>query len=140
MEARRVVVAALAIALACMGVGVAGAGQGGNSADAKLCQQGAWQELATETGPGFANAGGCVSYAAQGGTLRTLTPLERWQAICEQAGGSFSATPTQWHCGGFGQAVSSEAADALAGLCAATGGTPFVHVERNTIDFIDCNL
>ena len=135
-----VVAAALATSVAAMSVGAAHGEKGGNSANAELCQDGGWQELATETGQGFVNAGECVSYAARGATLRTLTPLERWQAICEDAGGSVTSSTTQWHCGGFGQAVSNEDVAPLVALCEETGGTPFVHVERDTIDFIDCNF
>jgi hypothetical protein len=44
---------------------------GGNSANAKLCQQGGWQGLARQDNTGFSNQGECVSYAAQGGMLKT---------------------------------------------------------------------
>jgi hypothetical protein len=135
-----VVAATLTIAVAAMGVGPAQAEKGGNSANGHLCQQGSWQDLVTETGQGFANAEECVSHAARGGTPRTLTSLERWQAICEDAGGLVTTGPTQWHCGGFGQAVSSEDVAALVALCEDAGGTSFVHVERDNVDFVDCNF
>ena len=44
---------------------------GGNSDNAKACQQGGWQDLIRQDGSGFKNTGDCVSYAAQGGALNT---------------------------------------------------------------------
>ena len=55
---------------AAVGVSKASAG-GGNSPAAKLCQKGGWQNLYRSDGSTFANEGACVSYAAQGGTLRS---------------------------------------------------------------------
>src|SRR4051794_23095755 len=44
---------------------------GGNSDNAKACQQGGWQGFVrTEEGRGFSNQDECVSYAAHGGTLK----------------------------------------------------------------------
>ena len=43
---------------------------GGNSDAAKACQKGGWQNLVREDGSVFKNTGDCVSYAAQGGTLK----------------------------------------------------------------------
>ena len=40
---------------------------GGNSDNAKACQQNGWQNLVRPDGTGFKNTGDCVSYAAQGG-------------------------------------------------------------------------
>jgi hypothetical protein len=40
---------------------------GGNSANAKQCQQGGWQSLVRQDGTGFANQDECVSYGAHGG-------------------------------------------------------------------------
>src|SRR5262245_43055742 len=44
---------------------------GGNSDNAKKCQQGGWQKLARieNSTSGFNNQDECVSYAAHGGTL-----------------------------------------------------------------------
>jgi hypothetical protein len=42
-------------------------GSGGNSANAKLCQQGGWQALMDSSANAFGNEGACVSYGAQGG-------------------------------------------------------------------------
>src|SRR3954453_1641139 len=44
---------------------------GGNSDNAKACQQGGWQTLARQDNTGFNNQDGCVSYAAHGGVLKT---------------------------------------------------------------------
>jgi hypothetical protein len=43
---------------------------GGNSDNAKTCQQGGWQNLVRQDGTGFNNTGDCVAYAAQGGVLK----------------------------------------------------------------------
>jgi len=53
-------------------VAVANAG-GGNSANAKLCEKGGWQDWVRTDRSAFKNQGDCVSYAAQGGTLTSLT-------------------------------------------------------------------
>lgn len=50
------------------------AGPGGNSANAKLCQKGGWEDLQRSDGTPFANQGACVSYAARGGTLEPKAP------------------------------------------------------------------
>jgi hypothetical protein len=59
----------LAAVSAALIVPVALAG-GGNSDNAKACQQGGWQNLVRQDGSGFNNTGDCVSYAAQGGVLK----------------------------------------------------------------------
>jgi hypothetical protein len=43
--------------------------EGGNSGNAKLCQNGGWQHWLRSDGTSFKNQGDCVSYATQGGTL-----------------------------------------------------------------------
>src|SRR5262245_1573267 len=103
-----------------VGVATANAG-GGNSADAKLCQKGGWQSLFTATGGSFASEEACVSYAAQGGTLTTLTLEQQWQTICQNGGGDFS-DGGQWVC--FGIFLSPATFDALAVPCTAAGGRP----------------
>jgi hypothetical protein len=47
---------------------------GGNSDNAKACQQGGWQNLVRQDGTGFNNQGECVSYGAQGGLLKAKPP------------------------------------------------------------------
>ena len=129
----------LTVSVLTAGAGAAQAAGGGNSANAKLCQQGGWQSLVTQTGQGFANAGECVSYAAQGGTLSPkLTPLQRWEAICTGAGGTVGITTGQWVCDGafFVQAT----ADALAGPCAEAGGNPVEFGPPEPIYRIECNF
>lgn len=76
------VVVSLAVA-ASIGV-VSASAAGGNSANAKLCQKGAWVNLVRSDGTTFANEEACVSYAAQGGT-----PMAKPQGIV-----SISFTPT----------------------------------------------
>ena len=60
-------------ATAAIAVPLAFAG-GGNSDNAKGCQQGGWQTLIRQDGTAFKNTGDCVSYAAQGGVLKTKAP------------------------------------------------------------------
>jgi hypothetical protein len=62
---------ALMITLAAGGPPVAAQG---NSAAAKACQQGGWQDLKGADGTRFKNQGACVSYAAKGGQLVPLEP------------------------------------------------------------------
>ena len=52
------------------------AAPGGNSANAKLCQKGGWETLATSEDPhiAFTNQGACVSYGAQGGVITAVVP------------------------------------------------------------------
>jgi len=95
----------LATALSCAVVATASAQPGGpgpgNAPNAKLCQKGGWQHLATADGAAFASQGACVSYAAKGGTLMpypSATPRERFQDICASAGGVFSEGLTYWRC------------------------------------------
>jgi len=58
---------------ATMGIGLvglaspAGAATGGNSANAKTCQNNGWKTTLRADGTAFKNQGDCVSYAAQGG-------------------------------------------------------------------------
>jgi len=47
---------------------------GGNSANAKSCQKGEWMNWVRADKTLFANQGGCVSYAAQGGNLTLPGP------------------------------------------------------------------
>jgi hypothetical protein len=61
---------ALVLALA---VGSSALAGGGNSANAKLCQEDGWIGLMQTNGSTFANDGACVSYAAQGGRLVPFT-------------------------------------------------------------------
>ena len=62
-----VVLVALTVAVS-IGVATASAG-GGNSANAKLCNQGKWMNVQGSDGTQFGNEQECVSYAAKGGAL-----------------------------------------------------------------------
>ena len=74
MKARLILVSCAVLALT-VGIATATAEDGpGNSDAAKACQKGGWQELVREDGTAFKNAGDCVSYAAQGGTLEPKGP------------------------------------------------------------------
>jgi hypothetical protein len=53
-----------------LAVGVGTATAGGNSDVAHACQQGGWQNYVRADGTGFNNQGECVSYGAQGGSLK----------------------------------------------------------------------
>ena len=88
IKMRPLLVLCAALALT-VGVGTATAG-GGNSDNAKLCQKGGWQDWTRADLSPFVNTGGCVSYAAQGGTL---TAKGAAQAACEALGGTFGTAP-----------------------------------------------
>jgi hypothetical protein len=60
----------IAVAAAATVVPLALAG-GGNSDNARQCQQGGWENVTRQDGTAFKNTGDCVSYAAQGGVLKT---------------------------------------------------------------------
>ena len=73
--ARRRLIVASTVVLASLVVGIGAAtalAGGGNSANAKLCQQNGWMSLLRSDGTSFSNTGDCVSYAAQGGTLHPV--------------------------------------------------------------------
>jgi VCBS repeat-containing protein len=44
----------------------------GNGPNAKSCQKGGWQDFVRSDGSAFANQGACTSYAAKGGTFRSV--------------------------------------------------------------------
>jgi hypothetical protein len=73
-----------------VGVATATAG-GGNSANAKKCQKGGWQNWVREDGSAFANQDECVSYGATGGVLTVPVPKTQSQIDCESIGGQFGA-------------------------------------------------
>ena len=62
------VVLSLAVA-ASLGVTSATAANGGNSANAKLCQKGGWMNVQGSDATQFGNQGECVSFGAHGGTI-----------------------------------------------------------------------
>jgi hypothetical protein len=76
------------------------AANGGNSANAKLCQKGGWQTLMDSSAEPFANEGACVSYGAQGGAIYALASLhvelcpdQPFDGICVSTTG-FGLQPT----------------------------------------------
>jgi hypothetical protein len=72
---KKVGMSLMAFAALALGTGVASAtAGGGNSANAKACQQDGWKNLVRTDGTSFTNQGACVSYAAQGGTLTVPAP------------------------------------------------------------------
>lgn len=121
-----------------IGATAAGAADGGNYINAHLCQQGGWQKLATVTGEGFSNTGDCVSYAARGGVL---SPIADFQAICEEAGGTFLTDlrnleflaesdlrgwACAWHIVDLDDAdYLAETFNLLFAVCSEAGGSPF---------------
>jgi hypothetical protein len=56
-----------------LSIGAGAAAGGGNSANAKSCQHGGWQNWLRADQTPFTNQGDCVSYGAQGGTLTAPT-------------------------------------------------------------------
>jgi hypothetical protein len=108
--------AALALSV---GLATATGGNGGNSANAKLCQKGGWQTLYRSDGSSFVSEEACVSYAAEGGTLSAIPPVFQQAAShCTAAGGTFTiGNGAAWTCGPlpFDQTLSST----LAGDCNA---------------------
>jgi hypothetical protein len=76
------------------------AANGGNSANAKLCQKGGWQTLMDSSAEPFASDGRCVSYGAQGGAIYALASLhvelcpdQPFDGICVSTTG-FGLQPT----------------------------------------------
>jgi hypothetical protein len=76
-------------------VGGALAVPGGNSANAKLCQQGGWATLMDSTATPFGSQGECVSYGARGGVIYALATItvelcasQPFDGICVNTTGS----------------------------------------------------
>jgi len=65
------IIFALLIAAATAAIIVPLALAGGNSDNAKKCQNGGWQNLVRQDSTGFNNQDECVSYGAHGGILKT---------------------------------------------------------------------
>src|SRR5918998_264124 len=85
----------------------ADAKRGGNSANAKQCQKGGWQNLMGGDGTTFASEEECVAFAAKGGTLAPKPTLQQqWEAECVAGGGVVATNdPTgQWACSGVSRA------------------------------------
>ena len=138
------VVAAVAASALVVGVSAAGAAKGGNSANAKLCQKGGWQDLVGSQEQSFASEEECVSHAAQGGTLSPKpTPLERWEAICAGGGGFPTINAgVQWRCRALTvDALSQTTKNELDPVCTEAGGTPVSDpVPPDEYSLIACNF
>lgn len=116
-------VVALTASALLVGVSAAEAANGGNSAAAKPCQKGGWQDLATSTGESFATAGECVSYAAQGGTFRTR-PASFADACAANGGLFIDIDGDVWSCiAPTSEPFVDTAEQQLAERCAAAGGS-----------------
>ena len=119
MKLRLLLVPCCAALALSVGLATAAAGNGGNSANAKLCQKGGWQTLYRSDGSSFVSEEACVSYAANGGTLSAIPPVFQQAAShCTAAGGNFTiGNGAAWTCGPlpFDQTLSST----LAGDCNA---------------------
>ena len=116
-----VVIGALAVAVSVVGAGPAVAAKGGNSANAKLCQKGGWQNLFQSDGSRFASEGDCMSYGAHGGTILTTPPFAG-QAVCVADGGTFvpdGGSPAIWQCNRYRSGTDEQI---LANACFADGG------------------
>ena len=66
---RRLILLALTVVVAVGASSSVALAGGGNSANAQACQKGGWMIWVRADKTPFTNQGGCVSYAAQGGTL-----------------------------------------------------------------------
>jgi len=116
-----VTIGALAVAVSVVGAGPAVAAKGGNSANAKLCQKGGWQNLFQSDGSRFASEGDCMSYGAHGGTILTTPPFAG-QAVCVADGGTFvpdGESPVIWQCNRYRSGTDEQI---LANACFADGG------------------
>jgi hypothetical protein len=87
-----------ALASAVVFAGGALAANGGNAANAKLCQD--WPALMDSSGAQFSNEGACVSYGAQGGAVYALAGLtvepcasQPFDGLCVSTSG-FGLAPT----------------------------------------------
>jgi hypothetical protein len=124
-----------AVASAFVLAGGALAANGGNSANAKLCQD--WQALMDSSAAPFSNEGDCVSYGAHGGAIYakaglTVEPCanQPFDGLCVSTSGfglaptTFATTPLLKN----GSAVTTEFLVVQADGTAGTG-QPFAHFE-----------
>lgn len=82
----------------------------GNSGAAHACQQGGYQDLRRADGTSFKNAGDCVSYAAQGGSLLAppdLTTSKTCAPTSIASGGTVTCTITVTNAAGAAPALVS---------------------------------
>jgi hypothetical protein len=125
-----------AIACAFVFAGGALAANGGNSANAKLCQKGGWQSLMDSSAAQFPSAGECVSYGAHGGAIYALASLhvepcatQPFDGLCVSTSG-FGLAPTTFVTTPLlknGVAVTTEFLIVQAD--GTVNGSPFAHFE-----------
>ena len=124
------------VALA-VGVSTANAG-GGNSDAAHACQKGGWQNLVRSDGTSFANQGECVSYAAQGGTLK---PKPTCTAGSEDFSGDAEfSTPTTFSGGTIDSAFGSDGGILIQGSSVFGGFANGAHVVYSGDDLNSFHL
>jgi hypothetical protein len=133
----RFIIILAALAAAFVFVGTTLAANGGNSANAKLCQKDGWKALMDSSASPFASGDECVSYGAHGGAIYAKASLhvepcadQPFDGLCVSTTGSglapttFATTPLLKN----GTPVTTEflvvQADGTAG-----NGQPFAHFE-----------
>jgi len=117
------------------------AASGGNSANAKLCQKGAWQGLMDSSANAFPSQDECVSHAAQGGAIYALAKLnvercadQPFDGLCVRTSGSglapttFATTPLLKN----GVPVTTEFL--IVEADGTVNGSPFAHFEAPCVD------
>jgi hypothetical protein len=127
------------VATMVVGLAIAGgalAGNGGNSANAKLCQKGGWQTLMDSSANAFANQDACVSYGAHGGAIYALARLhvepcatQPFDGLCVSTSG-FGLAPTTFVTTPLlknGTAVTTEFL--IVQSDGTVNGSPFAHFE-----------
>lgn len=87
---RKVFLVVAAVAALCVVAMPASAAKGGNSANAKKCQKGGWENFVRSDQTPFTSADDCTSYAAQGGVLTEPQSAYAPRTLCEDAGYTFS--------------------------------------------------
>jgi hypothetical protein len=133
------VVVTLASALTIAGGALAG--NGGNSANAKLCQKGGWQKLMDSSAQVFPNQDACVSYGAHGGAIYALARLHVEACATQPADGLCVSTS------GFGLAPTTLVTTPLVMNSVAVtteflvvqadgkvNGSPFAHINAPCVD------
>jgi hypothetical protein len=102
---RRTLIVVAVACLALLAVSVATAKDGGNVANAKLCQKGGWMNLVRADGTTFASQDECVSYGAQGGTISPPSHQPRTgEEVCVANGGFYQLSISGahfWICDGW---------------------------------------
>ena len=130
---RRALIVMAVASLALLAVSTSALAGGGNSANAKLCQKGAWMNLVRADGTTFVDQAACVSYGASGGT--PVPPAQfQGQALCVSYGGTFRAFAVGeaghifWTCASWTYSSDAESVArqvALSDACIADTGPVF---------------